>query len=792
MTNGRRSSPKPCTRCGARLDPADRPIPVPDAGETLNESAGAPGWCDHGMIDAMGNLARFHAAVRIASLAAAVVLCPTTGRVARAADFESGAGDIVLRRCLECHGSADPSGGLDLSRADGLWAGGDSGAVVTPGDPTTSLIMARVIAGEMPPPKDGVPQPLPDGERGALRDWIAAGAAWPEGRVLDALERTTATRGGRDWWAFEPLGDGPPPMVTGVSHPIDAFVRDRLAREGIAPAPEAERRTLLRRLSFDLVGLPATAEELDAFVADSAPDAYEKQVDRLIASPHFGERQARHWLDVARFAETNGYERDAEKPHAWRYRDWVVKAFNNDLPFDRFVLEQLAGDELPDRTEETVVATGFLRLGTWDDEPNDAEDYQYDRLEDLVNVTSTAFLGLTVKCARCHDHKFDSITQADYYRVAAAFWPGPVHNGRAKAFGGPSAEQIGFDVLGWTDLGNEAPPLHALKKGDRHRPLAEVKAASPSFVAGLAGDFPPPPADSRTTLRRTHLARWITNPKNPLTPRVIVNRLWQHHFGQGLCRNPDNVGFNGPRPEYRQLLDWLAADLVAGGWKLKSLHRLIVTSATYRQASVHPDLEALADRDPANTLLWRADRRRLDAESLRDAILAVAGELDTRLGGPSFKAPIDGEALEGLSMKGGAYQPSPAEECRRRSLYMFTKRGLIVPLMTTFDMCDTTVPTGKRDVSVVALQALSLLNNGWVRGEADACAGRVLAAAIDPAARADEAWRRVLGRLPTEPEKAATINHVMAQMAGAPTRERLAWASLCQVLFNTNEFISVD
>jgi cytochrome c553 len=710
----------------------------------------------------------------------------------RATDFETGAGDVLLRRCLECHGATDPSGGLDLSRVDGLRAGGDSGAVVVPADPAASLLLSRVIAGEMPPPKNGVEQKLPDTEIAALREWIEAGAVWPQDRILDPFERTTTTRGGRDWWAFEPLRTAPPPVVPGISHPIDAFVRDRLARETITPAPEADRRILLRRLSFDLVGLPPTADELDAFAADPAPDAYEKQVDRLLASPHFGERQARHWLDVARFAETNGYERDAEKPHAWPYRDWVVKAFNDDMPFDRFVLEQLAGDELPDRTEATVIATGFLRLGTWDDEPNDAEDYQYDRLEDLVHVTSTAFLGLTVKCARCHDHKFDSITQADYYRFAAAFWPGPVHNGRAKSLGGPSPEQLGFDVLGWTDLGNAAPPLHALKKGDRQRPLAEVKAGAPSFVGSLAGDFPPAPADARTTLRRTHLARWITDPKNPLTPRVIVNRLWQHHFGQGLCKNPDNLGFNGPQPSSRELLDFLSADLVAGGWRLKSLHRAIVTSATYRQASVHPDETRLADRDPGNTLLWRADRRRLDAESLRDAILAVAGDLDTRIGGPSFKAPIDAEALEGLSMKGSAWAPSPPEECRRRSLYLFTKRGLIVPLMTTFDMCDTTVPTGKRDVSVVALQALSLLNNGWVRGEADACAGRVLAAAAAPEARVDDAWRRVLGRLPTASERAAALEHVATQSAGDPARERLAWASLCQVLFNTNEFISID
>jgi hypothetical protein len=709
-----------------------------------------------------------------------------------AADFESGVADVMLRRCLECHGATDPAGGLDLSSAEGLAAGGDSGAAIVAGDAAASLLVSRVAAGEMPPPKNGVARPLPAGELAALREWVAAGAVWPEGRLLDPFERSTATRGGRDWWALEPLRDVAPPPVAGASHPIDAFVRDRLAREGIAPAAEADRRTLLRRLSFDLVGLPPTADELDAFAADTAPDAYDKQVDRLLASPHFGERQARHWLDVVRFAETNGYERDAEKPHAWRYRDWVVRAFNDDMPFDRFVLEQLAGDELPDRTEETVVATGFLRVGTWDDEPNDAEDYQYDRLEDLVHVTSTAFLGLTVKCARCHDHKFDPIPQADYYRVAAAFWPGPVHNGRAKHLGGPSAEQLGADVLGWTDLGRDAAPLHRLEKGDRHRPRDTVNAAAPSFLPALAGDFPMPPPEATTTRRRTALATWITAAGNPLTPRVLVNRLWQHHFGEGLCRNPDNLGFNGPRPEHRGLLDWLAGDVAHGGWRLKRLHRLMVTSATYRMASIHAEADRLLERDPANLLLWRADRRRLEAESLRDAILAASGELDPRVGGPSFKAPIQQEALEGLSMKAAAWVPSPPEECRRRSLYMFTKRGLVVPLMTTFDVCDNTVPTGRRDVSIVPLQALALLNNDWVRERAGVCADRVMAAADDAPSRVEATWRAILGRSPSAGEREAALAHVAAQAGGDPARERLAWGSLCQVLFNSNEFITVD
>lgn len=720
-------------------------------------------------------------------------------------DFETKISGILIRNCLECHNAINSSGGLDLSRHEKFLAGGDSGEVFLPETPAESTLLARVIAGEMPPEKNGKPQPLPKEEMEALKEWVEKGASWPTGRVLDPYERTTAKRSGRDWWSLQPLLKPEIPVKPEIpagshsSNPIDAFIQEKLRAKGLSPAPPADRRSLLRRVYYDTIGLPPTHEETEAFVADESPDAYERVVDRLLERPEFGERWARHWLDVVRFAETNGYERDAVKPHAWKYRDWVIHAFNSDMPYDRFIEEQLAGDELPDKTESTVIATGFLRLGTWDDEPNDVEEYKYDRLEDLVHTTTTAFLGLTVKCARCHDHKFDAIPQTDYYRIGAAFWGGPVAHRARELLGGPSKEELGYDVLGWTDITKEPAPLHLLKKGDVNRPGPAVDAGSLTGTVSFVQDFAKPSADAKTTQRRLQLAEWIASPENPLTPRVIVNRSWLHYFGEGLVRTPDNLGFLGDKPSHPELLDWLAGDLIQGGWKLKRLHKLIAMSETYRQSSLHPQTELCEEADLANRLWWRAERRRLDAEALRDTILFVSGRLDSRMEGPSFLAPISEEALEGLSMKSGAYQASPPEETRRRSIYMFTKRGLGVPLMTVFDTCDTTAPSGRRDVTIVPTQALSLMNNDWVNGEAQETARRVLKNAKSDEERINEVWKYTLGRMPRESEKAAGLAHV-GELLTAPSgenfkdenREETAWASLCHVLINSNEFIYVD
>ncbi|MFO0811220.1 MAG: DUF1549 and DUF1553 domain-containing protein [Gemmataceae bacterium] len=427
-----------------------------------------------------------------------------------------------------------------------------------------------------------------------------------------------------------------------------------------------------------------------------------------------------HWLD-ARYAETAGYERDQTLTHAWKYRDWVVSAINADKPFAEFVREQLAGDELPTRTADTVTATGFLRLGTWNDEPNDPQEYKYERLEDMVHATTTAFLAVTVKCARCHDHKFDPIPQRDYYRTAAAFWAGPIEPGKRELLGGPTKDQLGFDLLGWTDRGPTAPPLRLLKKGDPNRPAGEVPFGFLSLAPNLDRPVAVPSADAKTTGRRLALADWIADPANPLAARVWVNRLWQHHFGEGLVRSPDNFGYAGERPTHPALLDFLAAEFVRGGGRSKPLHRLIVTSATYKQASIHPKQAEYAKADAGNRLWWRAERRRLDAEALRDSLLFAAGQLDlTRVGGPSFVPEISPEALEGWSRKGAEYKPSPPEEQRRRTLYAFVKRGLLPPTLTAFDAPDTTLPCGRRDVTIVAPQALAMLNNAFVHRQSEA------------------------------------------------------------------------
>ncbi|MBX9579915.1 MAG: PSD1 and planctomycete cytochrome C domain-containing protein [Gemmataceae bacterium] len=707
----------------------------------------------------------------------ALLLAPAT--TLAGPDFEAEVAPVLLRRCLECHSGADPSGKLDLSTAAGLAKGGRSG-------PAAESIVEKVTAGEMPPKKGGKPQPLPKAEVESLRAWVAAGTPWPKGRTLDRDERTTDARGGRDWWAFQPVRR--PAVSPGHANPIDAFVRARLTEKGWAPAPPADPRALLRRLTFDLTGLPPTAEELDAFAADPSPAAYEKAVDKLLSSPHHGERWARHWLDVARYAETCGYERDQTKPHAWKYRDWVVAAFNADKPFARFVREQLAGDELPDRSEETVTATGFLRVGTWNDEPNDPDEYTYERLEDLVGATTTAFLAVTVKCARCHDHKFDPVPQRDYYRLAAAFWSGPVKPGPRELLGGPTKEQLGYDLLGWTDTSATPPPLRLLKKGDPARPGEPVPFGLLSLAPSLDMPVVPPKAGAKTTGRRLALADWIADPKNPLAARVWVNRLWQHHFGAGLVRSPDNFGFTGEKPTHPELLDWLAAEFVANGGRSKPLHRLMVLSEAYKQASVHPKQAEYAAVDAGNRLWWRAERRRLDAESLRDALLAASGRLDLpKVGGPSFVPDISPEALEGWSRKGAEWTPSPADEQRRRTLYAFVKRGLLPPTLTVFDAPDTTLPCAKRDVTTVAPQALALLNNPFVHQQSEALAARA-GAGDDPVRRA---WRSALGRDPRPAERAAADRHLADQTKRLGSADK-ALASLCHVLLNTNEFVYLD
>ncbi len=682
-------------------------------------------------------------------------------------DFNRDVAPILVKRCLECHSDHEPMGGLVLTTRANLLKGGDGGAALSLAAPREGLLLERVVAGEMPPEQRGESRQLPDEEIRILSEWVAAGAPWPDGRTLDQYESTSDVRGGRDWWSLQPVVRPTVPEVSPKrDNPIDAFIAAKLATHGFEPAPAADRRTLIRRLYYDVIGLPPTYEQTETFVADESPDAWRTLVDSLLDSPHYGERWGRYWLDVVRYAETSGYERDQDKPFAWKYRDWVIEALNSDTPYDEFVIHQLAGDEIPERNLKSVTATGFLMLGTWNDEPNDNQDYKYERLEDLVHTTSSAFLGLTVKCARCHDHKFDPIPQADYYRMASVFWPGPIEARDRKLVGGPSADELGFaEVLGWTDLTASPKPLHILKNGSRHTPLQTVTPAPLTAVPALFKDFEHPPEGASTTQRRLQLARWIASPENPLTARVLVNRLWQHHFGQGLVRSPNSFGFRGPPPTHPKLLDWLAAKFVSGGWTLKRMHRLILNSDTWRQSTNHPKHEQYSQTDSSNRLLWRADRRRLDAEALRDSLLAASGQLDLQIGGASFRPTISPEALEGLSRKASAWTESPAEEQKRRSVYIYMKRHLLPPLMTTFDLCDTTLPNAKRDVTTVAPQALALLNNSFSHKQSRALAGRIASLAKSPVEQVELAWRFALGREPGPGELSLAAAHVAKQSA---------------------------
>ena len=670
--------------------------------------------------------------------------------------FNRNIAPLIAKRCLECHNERDVKGDVNLTTHDGFTKGTNNGR----------LMLDLVRKGEMPPKQKGVSQKLPEEEIRLLTGWIDSGAAWPSGRILDLYEATSNVRAGRDWWSLQPVQR--PTIPSQAKHPIDGFILANLNEKSLTPAKRASRRNLARRAYFDLTGLPPSPDDLNRYLQDTSSDAWPRLIDRLLASPRYGERWARYWLDLVRFAETDGYERDKLKQNIWRYRDWVINALNNDMPYTRFVAEQLAGDELPDRTEQSVIATGMIRAGTWNDEPNDAADYLYTRLEDMVHTTTTAFLGLTVKCARCHDHKFDPILQSDYYRIASFFWAGPV--GQANQ-GGPTKEQLGFDVYGWTDSNAQPKPIRLLLQGERHKPGSEIAPGFLSAITALDKPLTPPPSGSKTTHRRRQFANWITRPENPLTARVLVNRLWQHHFGQGLVRTPNNLGFKSDPPTHPELLDWLAAEFMepsvddGPAWTLKRLHKLIMTSETYQQASTHPDEAMFSEIDFTNRYWWKFPRRRLDSEALRDAMLNVSGQLNLKMSGPSFYPRMTREALEGLSRKSGDWQESDHDERSRRSIYMMTKRSRLLPMMTAFDFRDTTVSCGQRDVTTVAPQALALLNNQFVHAQSEALAKRLAKLSANPVEQIRGAWNLAFNRDPTAEELGQAQKHLLAQQA---------------------------
>jgi hypothetical protein len=989
-----------------------------------------------------------------ALLLAALLVAPIPAPSAPVPDFDHTVAPLLAEHCLDCHGGPRPKGKLDLSTHKAFLKGGRHGPILVSGRPDESRLWQYVRDGKMPPKK-----PLPAAERQVLRDWIATGARWGNDPI-DPFRLTTGRRAGYDWWALRPVRRPPLPVVKAggwARNPIDVIVLHRLEGKGLRPASPADRRTLIRRLSFDLLGLPPRPEEVAAFQQDPAPDAYERLVDRYLASPHYGERWARHWLDVVRFGESNGFEFNEFRPNAWRFRDWVVGALNADLPFDEFARLQVAGDVVRPHDPAAVEATGFLVAGAYDTVGQTQQSaamrrvVRQDELEDVVGTVGQTFLGLTVNCARCHDHKLDPVRQVEYYRLTAALagvrqgerdltgldpeavaatariakWtarvaaleapvrarviterragtvrpPAPIArwdfrkglkdqvgglhgtlHGKARltpegllldgasgyvstrplersltaktleawvrlrdldqrgggvlsvetpdgsnfdaivfgeieprrwmagsddfvrtqSFHGPaeddasrrvvhvaityapdgavtgyrdgqvygqtyhasfplafqaghakllfglrhgeptanrllagvivqarlydralSPEQVAAsagvvsthvtpeavqarlsaaDRKEWQTLQTridaergrlarlsrqayavtprQPETAHLLLRGNPAQPAQVVSAGGVAAVAGLTADFGLPP-DAPEGERRRRLAAWITDRHNPLFARVIVNRLWQYHFGTGIVSTPNDFGFNGSRPSHPELLDWLADELVGSGWSLKHVHRAIVLSATYRQSGRRDAAAARLDAD--NRLLWRQSPRRLEAEAVRDAMLAVAGRLNTRMGGPSFQAFQVTRAAGTAAM---FYTPADAVgfEAMRRTLYRATPRGSRAPLLDVLDCPDPSAAAPRRGVTTTPLQALALLNDGFVLRLADRFAERLAREAADTDGQVRRAYLLAYGRAPRANE---------LELARTVVR-RHGLAVLARAIFNSNEFLYVD
>ena len=593
-----------------------------------------------------------------------------------------------------------------------------------------------------------------------------------------------------------------PPAVTNAAwarNDVDRFILAALEAKGLRPSPEASRQTLIRRVTFDLIGLPPTPEEVESFVRDTSPQAWERVVDRLLASPHYGERWGRHWLDLARYADSSGFHNDLDRPHAWRYRDYVIRSFNEDKPYARFIAEQLAGDEVPGADEETLVATGFCRNGPSNDDNmgNNKEQYRLDELDDVIATTSTVFLGLTVGCARCHDHKHDPITSADYYSLLAVF-NGTVKRGVPKESDEKDKAKEVVKLQALIETKAKVPPTYLLRRGSLQNKGPEVPPAAPLVLVSNPLRFPEPETDAKSSGRRRTLAEWIAAPENPLTWRVLANRIWQHHFGRGLVATPSNFGFNGARPTHPELLDYLAARLASDGGRWKPLHKLLLMSATYRQASQPNELGQRID--PENAFLWRASRQRLEAEALRDSILAVSGKLNPQLGGPGIKPRIRADLLTASQRNKWPVLTSEGPAQWRRSVYIYAKRQLLMPMMELFDAPTTTDSCAERMQSVVPTQALVLMNDEFVEDHAGFLALRAVAEAEEHLSRVIERMQSLALAKPAGPERlkqaVAFVEAREAVYAKVPSPTNLprqrALTDLAHVMFNSSEFIYIE
>lgn len=841
---------------------------------------------------------------------------------AQAVSFSKDIQPIFAATCWKCHGGAVQLSKLDLRTREGALKGGVHGPSLIAGNAQSSRLY-RMVAG-LEQPSMPLDSKLTPEQVQTIKRWIDEGAVWEGGSAptetkapAPDLEAGVVPEEARQYWAFRKPVRHTPPVVKDARmsrHPVDAFLMRTLEQKGMRPAPEADRQTLVRRAYLDLIGLPPAPAEVDAFVNDKAPDAWEKLIDRLLSSPHYGERWGRYWLDVARYADSNGYEHDFNRPNAWRYRDYVIRAFNQDKPFNVFLREQIAGDELDWISKDSLIATGFLRnYAMVGFREKDNPEFRYEYLDDIIATIGRGILGLTVQCARCHNHKFDPIPQKDYYRLQASLFGyvevdhplttpeeaaayakkmadvnAKLNEIRAQirtleqpyrqallqqkykkfpanvqaAINTPEEKRspgqalLANQVIRTVNVSSAEIDPHmkpeelaekkrlmaaaaAIEKqkpepipvamgitdgdyrfapdgpGDEPAPGKGVKqeVTEGSFLHQGPGRYKPPPSyflirgdigsrgslmepgfltvatspgtpteippqNGRTSGRRRALAEWLVSSENPLTARVMVNRIWHHHFGRGLVASLDNFGKMGETPTHPELLDWLALEFQNRSWSIKEMHRLLMTSEAYKMSSQFSDATNV-ERDPENKLLWRFRMRRLDAESVRDSVLAVSGALNREFGGPAVFPELPQEVL--ASMKNGIWiQEKDGPKVWRRSVYIYRKRGLPFPLLESFDLPDQNISCGARVTTTVPTQALMLLNDEFVVKQAGIFAERISKEAKnDEAQQVETAYRIALGRSPDAQERSAATEYV---------RKR-GLAGLAHVLLNLNEFL---
>jgi hypothetical protein len=792
---------------------------------------------------------------------ALLLLIPALGFAASPEElFKTTIQPVLARDCQGCHGKQQALSKLDLSSRAAALQGGVRGPAIISGDPSASLLI-QVLEGrnnlQMPPGGPG--KKLAPDVIAAFRQWIADGAIWPA-----HVEETKWKLDPADLWPYQPL------RTLNPSKSIDSFLNAKLKAKNLAPAPRADKRTLIRRATIGLTGLPPTPEEIDAFLADQSPQAWDTLIERLLASPRYGERWGRHWLDVVRYADTNGYSNDFERPNAWRYRDYVIRAFNQDKPYNQFILEQIAGDELDTQNPEAVIATGFLRAGPWEHTAMSVEAVTRQLfLDDVTHSTVNVFLGLTLGCARCHDHKFDPIPTKDYYSVQAVFASTEFARPKTPFLPGENVSHLGagrahmqarldetlakqgeyrkkavvkimahykvtrvedlpkgemeramntgegldpeeyeeyklfqkHSQLFWESLGRYEPKAFAVSSGPldgatdgggalRYPKRAQYQAATvhvlpggniqspadpvkPGVLSALAkyGGFAAPEVPETVAGRRTALAQWIANPANPMTARVLVNRIWQYHFGAGIAGDTSNFGKMGKKPTHSELLDHLAASFVKGNGSIKNLHRLILKSEAYQRASRPAvDAKTLELADPGNTLLAYFPPRRVEAEVLRDSILAVSGELNLEAGGPGVFPQINEDVARQPQHRMGsvapAYAPSPQRAQRnRRTVYTFQQRSLVDPLVEVFNGPSLDLSCERRESSTVPTQAFGLLNSSFANDMALAMAARLEREASTVDARLRRAYQLAYARSPEPAELAASRRHYERMLA---------------------------